>query len=53
MGDDVFVLINTRLQPGGASAPSSEPFQWLVGAEKTVETVLTFLAGQHRAEARC
>src|ERR1035441_1787049 len=34
MGDDVFVLINTRLQPGGASAPSSEPFQWLAWAEE-------------------
>jgi len=49
----VIALINTRLQPGGASAPASEPFQRFASAGKTVETVLTFLAGHHRAEARC
>jgi hypothetical protein len=53
MGNIAIALINTRLQPGGASLPASEPFQRLAGAEKTVETVLTGLAGHHRAEARC
>jgi hypothetical protein len=47
------LLINTRLQPGVGSPPASEPFQRLAGAGKTVETVLTGLAGHHRAEARC
>jgi len=47
------LFINTRLQPGVGSAPTREPFQRLVGAEKTVETVLTGLTDHHRAEARC
>jgi hypothetical protein len=46
-------LINTRLQPGGEGVRADKPFQRLAGAEKTVETVLTFFAGHHRAEARC
>jgi hypothetical protein len=53
MGDKAIAFINTRLQPGGASVLASEPFQRLVVAEKTVETVSTFFASHHRAEARC
>jgi hypothetical protein len=53
MGNTVTALINTRLQPGAVSVLASEPFQRLAGAGKTVQTVFTFLAGQHRAEARC
>jgi hypothetical protein len=53
MGDNVVALIDTRLQPGGASVPANEPFQRLAGAEKTVETVSTSFVGHHRAEARC
>ncbi len=46
-------LLNTRLQPGGGGVPVSEPFQRLVGAGETVETVLNCFADRHRAEARC
>ena len=46
-------LINTRLQPGGEGVGMDEPFQRLASAGKTVETVLTFFAGHHRAAARC
>jgi hypothetical protein len=52
MSNQTVLLINARLQPGVGSAPTSEPFQRLAGAGKTVETVLTGLADQHRAEAR-
>jgi hypothetical protein len=52
MGNNAIALINTRLQPGGASVRASEPFHRLVGAGKTVETVLTCLASHHRTEAR-
>jgi len=53
MSNQTVLLINTRLQPGVGSTRTSEPFQRLVGAGKTVETVLTGFADHHRAEARC
>src|ERR1039457_6576220 len=46
-------LITTRLQPGSKGVRPAEPFQRLPRAGKTVETVLTFLTGWHRTEARC
>ena len=46
-------LINTRLQPGVEGVGVDEPLQRPARAGKTGETVLTFYAGHHRAEARC
>ena len=43
MNDDALPLMNTRLQPGREGAWAGEPFQRLVGANETVETVLNFL----------
>jgi len=53
MSNKTVALINTRLQPGDEGVRVGEPFQRLVGMGKTVETVLTFAIGRHRAEARC
>jgi hypothetical protein len=44
MTDNMTALINTRLQPGDESVRADEPFQRLVGAGETVETVLTCFA---------
>ena len=53
MSNISIALTNTRLQAGGGGVPVSQPYQRLVGAGETVETVLNCLADRHRAEARC